>query len=433
MNISVITLFPDLYSSFLKTSLIGRAIENRLVKIGLKNIFDYAEPKTRIDSPVFGHNSGMLIRPDIIEKAIVDQDKVCNNKSYKIFFSPQGQKLDQVILKNILSKENIMLLSANRYEGIDSRAEETYADLIISIGDYVLMGADLPAMVLLEGLIRLLPGVLSNKESIEQESFSGPFLDHPSYTYPVTWNNIKVPDVIRSGNHKQILSWQREVSIKKTIFNNFQWLKTNIKDSKDIKDTANNLPKHYAVLMHDQVYVDDERIGASSVTSLDIHDIARSACTYGLKNYFIVTPLIDQQKIVKKLLNFWLKESGINYNFSRYQAMKNVILLSSIKEVISKIKELENDEPILIGTSAKLNDLNNKNNVINYYDQEKVWAHKKPILFIFGTARGLSAGFLDSCDYILEPIKGFSDYNHLSVRSAAAIIFDRWLGINSKI
>lgn len=428
MNISIITLFPDLYDSFLKTSLIGRAIEKGLVKVNLTNIFDYAGSKTRIDSPVFGHGSGMLIRPDVVQMAINDQEKICD-KSYKICFSPQGRKLDQTVLKELLLKSNIMLLPA-RYEGMDHRVEETYFDLTLSIGDYVLMGGDLPAMVLLEGLIRLLPDVVSSKNSIEEESFAGPFLDYPSYTTPVIWNGLKVPDVIRSGNHKEILNWQREFAIKKTIYNNFQWLKSHIKSPQDIKDTKDKLPSHYIVLMHDQVLVETERIGTSSVTSLDIHDIARSACTYGLKKYFIVTPLSDQQKIVKKLLNFWLEESGINYNINRHQAIKNVILVSSLQEVISEIKKLENSEPILIATTAKVK---NHNNVINYYDQEKVWARKKPILFVLGTARGLSPSLLDSCDYLLEPIKGFSDYNHLSVRSAAAIIFDRWLGINPKV
>ncbi len=433
MNISIITLFPDLYNSFLQTSLIGRAIQRGLVDIKLKNLFDYSQAKSRIDAPVFGHNAGMLIKPNVIENAILEQDK-SYNKSYKIFFSPQGKKLDQNVLKQILLKPNIMLLPA-RYEGMDNRVEEVYSDLTISIGDYVLMGGDLPAMVLLEGLIRLLPDVVSSQESIDQESFAGPFLDHPSYTVPVVWNGLQVPDVIRSGHHKEILNWQREFSIKKTIYNNFDWLKSHVKNIDDIKDTAKYLPSHYVVLMHDQVIVDDERIGASSVTSLDIHDIARSACTYGLKKYFIVSPLPDQQKIVNKLLNFWLDSVGINYNFSRHQAMKNVILCSSIEEVIARIEEFEdNNTPILIATTAKIKNLaDNRSNVINYYDQETVWANKKPVLFVLGTARGLSNGILDRCDYLLEPVRGFSDYNHLSVRSAAAVIFDRWFGINSKI
>lgn len=425
MNINILTLFPELYSFFLKTSLINKAIDKKIVNINLNNIFDYTTKEKRVDAPVFGHNSGMLIRPDVIENFINSQDSI--KKSYKIFFCPKGKKLDQDILKDILLKENVSLFTA-RYEGIDSRAKDYYSDLNISIGDYILMGGDLPAMVLIEGLIRLLPEAVSSKESIEKESFSGPFLDYSTYTKPVLWNGLKVPEIIRSGDHKKILDWQREDSIKKSISNNFQWLKSHVKDSKDIKDTKDNLISHYVVLMHDHVILDSENIGTSSVTSLDIHDIARSACTYGLKKYFIVTPLADQQKIVQELLNFWLGEKGINYNFSRHQAIKNVSIKSNIKEVIDQIKEIEDKEPLLIATTAK----NNKNN-ISYYDQEKIWAKNRPILFVLGTAKGLSSDFLEKCDYILNPIMGFSDYNHLSVRSAAAVIFDRWLGINLKI
>lgn len=434
MIISILTLFPELYKEFSKTSLIGRATQKGVMKLNVKNLFEYAFPKTRIDSPVFGHNSGMLLRPDIIEKAIEEQEK--NYKSsYKIFFSPQGKKLDQNLLKDLASKihqkQHLMLLPA-RYEGMDSRVEEYYADLIVSIGDYVLMGGDLPAMVLIEGLTRLLPEVVSNQESIANESFSGPFFDHPSYTLPVIWKGFKVPDIVRSGNHKEIFNWQRSKAIEKTIYNNFNWLRSHILNYEDIQEVKNKLPAHYVVLMHDHVLVDSDRVGASSVTSLDVHDIARSACTFGLKKYFIVTPLLDQQKIIRKLLNFWLEESGISYNITRHEAIKNVILISSLEEVITKIIEIEGKEPVLIATTAKSKEVENKAKAITYYDQDKVWSQHKPVLFVLGTARGLSSYIINSCDYLLEPIKGFSSYNHLSVRSAAAIIFDRWFGINPK-
>ena len=203
MKISVVTLFPELYKPFFSTSLIERARENQHIDTRVYNLFTYAEPKQRIDGPTFGHGAGMVIKPEIIEKAVNDIEGQ-HGSAYKIFFSPRGKKLDQKSLKATYNRvreraQHIMLLPA-RYEGMDARIEAEYADEIISVGDFVLMGGDLPAMVFLEGLLRLVPGVVGKPESVEQDSFSGPFVDYPEYTAPVTWKGREVPDVVRSVN-----------------------------------------------------------------------------------------------------------------------------------------------------------------------------------------------------------------------------------------
>lgn len=430
MFISIITLFKELYVPFLNTSLIKRAIDNNLIQVNLKTLFDFAKPKERIDSPAFGHGTGMLIKPEIMQKAIDEQESLYGH-SFKIFFSPHGKKIDQFFLKKLfhqISKEKHLMLLPARYEGMDSRVEEHYADCIISIGDYVLMGGDLPAMVLMEGLLRFFPDVVGKESSVQKDSFTGAFVDYPQYTEPVDWNGYKVPDVIRSGNHGKIDEWRLEASIERTVYNHFNWMRSHLALTDDIKKIAKHIPPHYVVLMHDQVLLFDGKEGTSSVTSLDIHDIARSAKTFGLKKYFIVTPLIDQQKIVKTLLDFWIEGEGIEYNVHRHEAIKNVTLVSSLEEVLKEIEQLEGQKPLIIGTSAKsINDSRN----IGYNDQEYIWKHHRPVLLVLGTARGLGSSIIDRCDYLLEPILGFSEFNHLSVRSAAAIIFDRWLGINS--
>ena len=170
-------------------------------------------------------------------------------------------------------------------------------------------------------------------------------------------------------------------------------------------------------------------MGTTSVTSLDIHDIARSAKTFDIKNFFLVTHLKDQQKVVQRLLDFWQKGEGITYNNQRYQAVKSVSILDSIEDVCAQIEQQEGKKPLLVATSAQAY---NHEKSITYYDQEKVWSHDRPVLLLLGTGQGLTDEFLDRCDYLLVPIDGFSGFNHLSVRSAAAIIFDRWLGINIK-
>lgn len=432
MNISVLTLFPELYDPFFKASIIGKAREKGLINSNIVNLLDFPAPKERIDSPTFGHGAGMLIKPEIIEKAISNQETKYGS-AFKIFFSPQGEKLNQqtlLCLKEKIEEKKHLLLVAPRYEGMDARVEQYYADAVISIGDFVLMGGDIPAMEFIEAFLRLIPGIVGKKESVEKESFSGPFLDYPEYTAPVNWKNMEVPEIIRSGNHMAIKKWREEQSASKTITNHFQWLRQFKLTKEQIELSKKFIPSHYAVLMHSNIYIKGNKIGTTSVTSLDIHDIARSSATYGLKNYFLVTPLIDQQKIVKTLLDFWNEGPGAEYNVHRHEAVGKIKLHDDIDKVIEEIKTLENKEPILIATSAKSSLRTNKN--ISYYDQSKVWHHNRPVLIIFGTGHGLSDEILERCDYILEPIYGFSEFNHLSVRSAAAVIFDRWLGINPK-
>lgn len=441
MQISIVTLFPSLYQSFIKTSLIDRAIKNGQISISFSNLFDFVEAKQRIDGPTYGHNSGMLLKPTVVEKAINKEESLYGS-AYKIFFSPHGRRLDQNLLKQILldaqGKNHIMMLPA-RYEGMDSRVEDYYSDIIVSLGDFVLMGGDIPAMACIEGLLRLIPGIVGKQDSVEKDSFSDCLVDYPEYTSPEEWQGLKVPEIIKSGDHQKIADWQKKEAIKRTVFGHFDWLKTHLntytEDQDKLKlEVAKKIVAHYVVLMHDQIMLENGREGTSSVTSIDVHDIARSSATYGVKKYFIVTPLEDQQKIIAKLLSFWESSVGINYNSHRHEAMSKVVLVSTLAEAISFIKssELLDLEPVLITTAAKKH-YQFKSKIINYFDQEKVWSLKRPVVLIFGTARGLSDNLIDKADFLLRPVEGFSKFNHLSVRSAVAIVLDRWLGINYKL
>lgn len=431
MNISLLSVFPELYDQFLKTSLIARAQEKQLITIDVDSFFSFVEPKKRIDAPTFGPGAGMLIRPEVVEKAIEDKQKKYG-PAFKIFFSPQGQKLDQRLLQTIADKfiesKHLMTVAA-RYEGMDTRVEEHYADMVISIGDFVLMGGDLPAMILLEGMLRLVPDIVGKKESIERESFSGPFVDFPEYTEPVTWKGMEVPEIVRSGNHAAIEKWRQEQAAEKTVMQHFDWLRSHRMTEEQKELATDYIPVHYAALLHAEVMLPDDRVGTTSVTSLDIHDGARSAKTYGIKNYFLVTPLKDQQKVVGTLLDFWQKGGGREYNPQRSEAIEAVRMVNDLTAVIDHIEQEEGKKPLLIGTSARTVE---HKKMITYYEQVVAWQEKRPVLFLFGTGQGLSPQVLDRCDYVLLPIDGFTDFNHLSVRSAMAVVFDRWLGINLK-
>ncbi|HBR71002.1 TPA: tRNA (guanosine(37)-N1)-methyltransferase TrmD [Candidatus Dependentiae bacterium] len=431
VNVSILTLFPELYKPFLKESLIGRAQEKGIFTSEVTDLFSFAAPKKRIDAPTFGPGAGMLIKPDILERAIASQEQKFG-RSYKIFFSPHGTPLNQFHARRISQvlqeKQHIMLLPA-RYEGMDARVEAHYADEIISIGDYVLMGGDLPAMVLLEAVLRYVPGVVGKDESVEKDSFSGPLVDYPEYTEPLKWQGMEVPEIIRSGNHQKISEWREEQALKRTLLGgHFEWFRSFDLNERLVSEAQKIIPPHYLALMHVDVNLKENRVGTSSVTSLDIHDIARSAATYGLKKYFIVTPLEDQQKITQTLLDFWATK-GKEYNLHRHRAVQLVDLSISLDETIEKIKNETGKDPLLIATSAKKHA---EIPQITFYDQQIVWKQERPVLLLLGTASGLADAVLKRCDYLLMPIKGLSDFNHLSVRSAAAVILDRWLGLQQR-
>jgi tRNA (guanine37-N1)-methyltransferase len=443
MKISIITVFPELYDSFLKISLIGRAIEKGLLEFNLVKLSDLCSPKERIDEPVCGPGTGMIIKPEVIAKAI----EICQNKwgqGFKIFFSPQGKRLDQNILKTLSKKifslkttqkpeaekadsgDHIILI-CSRYEGIDERVQEFYADAVFSVGDYVVMGGDLPAQIFLEAFLRLIPGIVGKQESVEQESFSDAFLDYPEYGLPVEWQGLKIPEIVRSGNHAEIEKWRKEQAAQKTVLKRFDWFASSEPSLQDIQLAKKFIPNHYAALMHTQILVKEGLVGNNSITSLDIHDISRSSATYGIENYFVVTPLQDQQKVLNTFLDFWKSDTGKEYNSSRFEAVSRVVPALNFEDVIAKIKEKEGIAPLVICTSAREVEPEKQ---IDFFSQGRIFGLKRPILLIFGTGHGLSEEILQKSDFVLNPIKGMTDYNHLSVRSAAAIIFDRWLGLN---
>ena len=213
MKIDILTLFPEMFSNFLEASIIGRAIDNNIVSIKCINIRDFSKDKhKRVDDYPFGGGAGMVMSPEPIYDAI---SSVKDEKSKIIFLSPKGETYNQEVA-NKLSLEKHIILLCGHYEGIDNRVIENYIDEEISIGDYVLTGGEVAAMAVVDSIVRLLPGVLNNQESFKDESHFDGLLEYPQYTRPRIFNDIEVPRVLLSGNHKEIDRWRRYESLKVT-------------------------------------------------------------------------------------------------------------------------------------------------------------------------------------------------------------------------
>lgn len=214
MKITILSIFPEFFDSFLNWSMINRAIQGEKVEFNNINIRDYSKNKhKKVDDYPFGGGPGMLMTPGPLIEAIKDNS---SNKTKVIYLSPQGKVLNQEMVKKIAMEEDLILLSGH-YEGIDNRVIENYIDLEISIGDYVLTGGELPSMVLIDSIIRMIPGVLKSSESIEDESHYNGLLEHPQYTRPSEYKGLKVPEVLLSGHHKNIQDWKRKMAIKTTF------------------------------------------------------------------------------------------------------------------------------------------------------------------------------------------------------------------------
>lgn len=217
MRFHVMTLFPDMVWNGLNTSITGRAIEKNLFELNVANIRDYSTDKHKhVDAYPYGGGAGMVMQPGPVYDCYQDIVKDMKKKPRVVYMTPQGQVFSQAIAEE-LSKEEDLIFLCGHYEGIDDRVLDEIVTDYLSIGDYVLTGGELPAMVMIDSISRLLPGVLNNDVSAEYESFQDGLLEYPQYTRPETFRGQKVPEVLLSGHHGNIEKWRREQSLKRTL------------------------------------------------------------------------------------------------------------------------------------------------------------------------------------------------------------------------
>ena len=233
-----ITIFPDLINNFLKYGLVNKAIEKKIIEINTIYLRDFSDDSNlRIDDKSYGGGPGMVMRYKPVEDAL----KSITRKSYVIYLSPHGSKLDQHKISELTKAQNLTFL-CGRYEGYDQRVVDDLVDEQISLGDYVISGGELPSLILLEGITRLLPNVANDLDSILNDSFTDNLLDYPHYTRPESINGHEVPDVLLSGNHNEIAKWRRKQSLGITWKNRPDLLKNvklSIEDDKLLKEYIN--------------------------------------------------------------------------------------------------------------------------------------------------------------------------------------------------
>lgn len=212
LNLKILTLYPEVFPGVLKASVIGKALDEKKWTFEAVNIRDFAEDKYKtVDDVPFGGGAGMLMKPDVLDRAISKEAK-----GRIIYLSPKGAPLTQKKVRELSKEENLTIL-CGRFEGIDDRIFELYPVEEISIGDFVLAGGEVAAMALIEAMVRVLPGVLGNEESIASESFEEDgLLEYPQYTRPAEFKGLAVPEVLRSGNHAEIKKWQAAKALELT-------------------------------------------------------------------------------------------------------------------------------------------------------------------------------------------------------------------------
>lgn len=439
MRFTIFTLFPEWFQSPLETALLGRAVKTGLVQFRLVNPRNWAEDRHKtVDDRPYGGGPGMVMMPEPLLRALQDTDaqlkadNAASGLGRILLLSASGEPFSQKMATE-LSRESAITLVCGRYEGIDARISQLLPLQEVAVGESVLNGGEAAAMQIIESVSRLLPGFMGKEESGAEESFSAGLLEYPHFTRPENFAALPVPDVLLSGNHAHIAQWRREQSLLRTWQRRPNLLNEAALNAADMAFLRNYAAENgrqrlgrslVCALVHHPVLLGRGKSGTSSLTNLDIHDIARCCRTYGLRHFLVITPLADQQNLLQILVRHWTEGAGGQTNPDRAAALHLVKSASSIDEGIQQTENEFGQHPLVLATSAR--DYKKAPRITP--EQVRTFLQERPLLLLFGTAHGLAPEVLDNCDGILRPLRWLDNFNHLSVRSALAITLDRLLG-----
>jgi tRNA (guanine37-N1)-methyltransferase len=429
MRFEVITIFPELFDSFLQKGLVAKAHESGLIRVAFGNPRDFAKDRHKsVDDAPYGGGSGMVMMPGPILEALEACER--GQRVHRVLLSPQGKPFDQAAARRLSSLPAVALV-CGRYEGVDERVRAAM-DEQISLGDFVLTGGEVAAMALIEATARLLPGVLGNLDSTRDESHAAGLLEYPQFTRPPEFRGQRVPDVLISGDHAAIARFRRKESLRRTREVRPDLLAAHVADATDsallrelAAENARPSAPIYIGLVHYPVKDREGNIVTTAVTNLDVHDLSREARSYDLSGYYVITPIEAQRELVTKILEHWIQGSGSRRVPERGQALSLCTPIESIDAALSAIEARHGQPARVVVTAAKLPGGIGPTSPAQIRAQMR--ESDRPWLVLFGTGHGLAAEVLARADVALPPIRP-GTYNHLSVRAACAIILDRVLG-----
>ncbi|MCC6747678.1 MAG: tRNA (guanosine(37)-N1)-methyltransferase TrmD [Deltaproteobacteria bacterium] len=435
MRFTVVTIFPEAFDSFLRASLLGKAVAQGLVQVDFVDPRAFAADKHHtVDDTPYGGGDGMVIKVDPLVAALESVGHDPDLSPHRVLLTPQGEPLAQRHLVELLDRRHVVLV-CGRYEGFDERIR-TFVHQELSLGDFVLNGGEVAAMAIIDGVSRLVPGVIGKASSLTTESHGEGLLEYPQYTRPREFRGLAVPEVLVEGNHARIDRWRRLQMLVRTrqrrpdLWERYQPSgedRTILAEVDGREDRAELAGRAYVALLHYPVYDKGKRIVTTAITNLDLHDIARSSRTFGLGGYFVVTPVASQQELARRILAHWKEGHGASYNEDRAEALALLEVVESLEQVLTEVEAREGKRPLTVATSAAA-----RPGQVTGAEVRRWLGSGQPVVIMMGTGWGLATEVLERADLALRPVHGGAAYNHLSVRSAAAILLDRLFGLREE-
>jgi len=401
----------------------GRAVEAGLLSFSLLNPRDFALDAHRsVDDRPYGGGPGMVMMPSPLLQCL----RGIEQPGRILVPAPGARPFTQAGARELAAEERVTIV-CGRYEGLDARLGELAPLEYASVGEAVVNGGEAAALMIMEAVARLVPGFMGKEASGDEESFSRGLLEYPHYTRPESFEGLSVPDILRGGDHAKIAAWRRERSLEHTLRLRPELLAEAELDAADA-EFLRSMPRErpgrnlYLCLVHYPVLLKTKNPGASSLTNLDIHDIARISCCYGLGGLYISTPLADQARILREIARYWTQGAGAVSNPDRAQALSLVREAPAIADAVADVEERAGRRPLVLGSSAEW-----RKTPVYAPAMVREALASGPVLLLLGTSHGLAPEALAACDGQLRPLRFLDAYRRFPVRAAATAYVDRIL------